>query len=115
MSKKLGISLFVLALIVGFSVGAGLFLTRTFVVTYEGDPHRATEENTSTGLPFHLLPSRVALGTSFIKRLDENNWRYTLMYHDKSGKHTGFHVFRLRRVNAGKEYMDATAEIRRTD
>ena len=114
MSKKLGISLFVLALIVGFAVGAGLFLTRTFVVTYEGDPHRATEKNASTGLPFHLLPSRGALGTSVIKRLDENNWRYTLMYHDQSGKPTGFNVFRLRRVNAGKEYMDATAEIRRT-
>ena len=115
MWRKTHISAVVGAFVLGFALGAILFISQKFVVIPKDSPYRATEENTSTGLPFYLMPARGALGASFIKRLDENNWRYTFMYHDKSGKHTGFHVFRLRRVNAGKEYIDATAEIRQTD
>ena len=115
MWRKVHIATVVGALVLGFALGAILFISQKFVVVPKDSPHRVTEENTSTGLPFYLLPKRVALGTSIIKQLDENNWRYTFMHHDKSEKPTGFHVFRLRRVNAGKEYMDATAEIRQTN
>ncbi|MDE2665133.1 MAG: hypothetical protein OXI69_03175 [Acidobacteriota bacterium] len=115
MWRKVHISAVAGAFVLGFALGAILFLSQKFVIVPKDSPHRVTEENTSTGLPFHLMPARVTLGTSIVKRLDENNWRYTFMNQDKSGKHTGFHVFRLRRVNAGKEYMDATAEIRQTN
>ena len=115
MWRKVHISAVVGSFVLGFALGATLFLSQKFVVVPKDSPLRVTEENTSTGLPFYLLPTRVALGTSLIKQLDENNWRYTFMHHDESEKPTGFHVFRLRRVNAGKEYMDATAEIRQTN
>lgn len=115
MWRKVHISAVVGAFVLGFALGAILLLSQKFVVVPKDSPHRVTEENTSTGLPFYLMPTRGTLGTFLIKQLDENNWRYTSMYHDKSEKHTGFHVFRLRRVNAGKEYIDATAEIRQTN
>lgn len=115
MRSKVHISAVVGAFVLGFALGAILLLSQKFVVVPKDSPHRVTEENTTTGLPFYLLPTRGTLGTFLIKRLDENNWRYTSMNHDKSGKHAGFHVFRLQRVNAGKEYMDATAEIRQTN
>jgi len=114
MWRKVHIATVVGAFVLGFALGAILFLSPKFVVVPKDSPHRVTEEYTSIGLPFHLMPAGVTLGTSIVKRLDENNWRYTFMNHDTSGKHPGFHVFRLRRVNAGKEYMDATAEIRQT-